>query len=174
MKNKIKKDNNRLRNIMINILRGFVFPLDLLLFLLSPISLIYFWGILFVLPLYFLIYFGLNSIIFIFLCLLLYFSFRIILKSKLSEFILMVMVLAIITAIGNVLNLFPYQQLVKHEGHFLLSFSFLSYLLGMVYAKLNYKLLNFIKKEKFKIVISVLLGISISGLLSFVMFASMQ
>ena len=84
------------------------------------------------------------------------------------------MVLAIITAIGNVLNLFPYQQLVKHEGHFLLSFSFLSYLLGMVYAKLNYKLLNFIKKEKFKIVISVLLGISISGLLSFVMFASMQ
>ena len=174
MKNKIKKDNNHLRNIMINILRVFVFPLDLLLFLLSPISLMYFLGILLMLPLYFLIYFGLNSIIFIFLCLLLYFSFRIILKSKLSEFILMVMVLAIITAIGNVLNLFPYQQLVKHEGHFLLSFSFLSYLLGMVYAKLNYKLLNFIKKEKFKIVISVLLGISISGLLSFVMFASMQ
>ena len=38
----------------------------------------------------------------------------------------------------------------------------------------QYKRIRSIKKEKFKIVISVLLGISISGLLSFVMFASMQ
>ncbi len=164
----INENTSKFESVIANILRVLIFPIDVPLLLLLPVSLI---GLLlsFTLPVYLLfIHFGVSSIIFTFLFILLYFLFKTIIKLKLSKLMLCFLILGILGIMGNLTVI----QRIIGEDNYLSGLSFLSYLLGIVYAKLNYELSNFIKNKKYRCILSALLGMSTSGFLLFCIIVS--